>query len=44
MIDIEKYFNSFYKETKDPSLDAMQYFMNIYDNFQRKMKFIHVAV
>ena len=43
MIDIEKYFNSFYKETKDPSLDAMQYFMNIYDNFQRKMKFIHVA-
>lgn len=43
MIDIEQYLNSFFKGTKDPSLDAMQYFMDQYDNFQEKMKFIHVA-
>ena len=43
MINIEAYLNSFFKGTKDPSLDAMQYFMNEYNNFQNKMKFIHIA-
>lgn len=43
MIDIEQYLNDFFKGTKDPSLDAMKYFMNEYNNFQEKMKYIHVA-
>lgn len=43
MIDIEQYLNNFFKGTKDPSLNAMQYFMNEYNNFQNNMKFIHVA-
>ena len=43
MIDIEQYLNNFFKGTKNPSLDAMQYFMNEYNNFQNKMKFIHIA-
>lgn len=43
MINIEEYLNNFYKGTKNPSLDAMQYFMDEYNNFQKEMKFIHVA-
>lgn len=43
MIDIEKYLSNFFKGTRDPSLDAMKYFMSEYDNFERKMKFIHIA-
>lgn len=43
MINIEEYLNNFFKGTKEPSLDAMQYFMNEYNDFQNEMKFIHVA-
>lgn len=43
MIDIENYLNGFFKGTKDPSLDAMEYFMNEYNDFQKEMKFIHIA-
>lgn len=43
MINIEEYLNNFFKGTKEPSLDAMQYFMNEYNNFQKEMNFIHVA-
>ena len=43
MINIEEYLNNFFKGTKNPSLDAMQYFMNEYNNFQNEMNFIHVA-
>lgn len=43
MIDVEKYLNNFFKGTKNPSLEAMQYFMDNYDNFDKKMKFIHIA-
>ena len=43
MIDVEKYLNNFFKGTKNPSLEAMQYFMDNYDNFDEKMKFIHIA-
>lgn len=42
-MDIEKYLNNFYKGTKEPSLDAMKYFMDCYDNFEKNMKFIHIA-
>jgi len=43
MIDIEDYLNGFYRGTKDPSLEAMKYFINEYDDFEKKMKFIHIA-
>lgn len=41
--DIEKYLNNFFKGTKDPSLNAMKYFMKEYNNFEKEMKFIHIA-
>jgi len=43
MINIELYFNNYFKGTKDTSLDAMKYFMKEYNNFQNEMKFIHIA-
>lgn len=43
MIDVNEYLKNFYKGTKNPSLKAMKYFMNIYNNFEKKMKFIHIA-
>lgn len=43
MIDVNDYLKNFYKGTKNPSLKAMQYFMDIYDNFEKQMKFIHIA-
>lgn len=43
MIDANEYLRNFYKGTKNPSLKAMQYFMNIYNNFEKQMKFIHIA-
>lgn len=45
MIDIEKYLGNFFKGSKGESLslDAMKYLMDKYNNFQKKMKFIHIA-
>ena len=43
MIDIEEYFKNYYKGTKKQSLESMQYFMNEYNNFEKEMKFIHIA-
>ena len=43
MEDIKKYLDNFFKGTKNPSLDAMNFFMKEYDNFQKNMKFIHIA-
>ncbi len=43
MINVEKYLNNFYKKAKNPSLDAMKYFMEEYNNFEKQMKFIHIA-
>ena len=43
MIDIDNYLNNFFKGTKNPSLKAMQFFMDEYDNFEKNMKFIHIA-
>ncbi len=42
-MNVEEYLSNFFKGTKDPSLKAMKYFMDIYDNFEKKMKFIHIA-
>ena len=43
MIDVNKYLNQFFKGTKNPSLKAMQFFMDEYNNFEKNMKFIHIA-
>jgi len=42
-MNIEEYLNNYFKGTKEPSLDAMTYFMNEYNNFHNTMKFIHIA-
>lgn len=42
-MNVKEYLNNFFKGTKNPSLDAMKYFMNEYNNFEKEMKFIHVA-
>lgn len=41
--NIEEYLNNYFKGAKKPSLHAMQYFMKEYDNFEKDMKFIHIA-
>lgn len=43
MKDIQKYLDNFFKGTKNPSLDAMKFFMDKYDDFQKDIKFIHIA-
>ena len=43
MVNVNEYLKSFYRGTKNPSLEAMQYFMNIYNNFEKDMNFIHIA-
>lgn len=43
MNNIEKYLDNFFKGTKNPSLNAMIYFTNEYNNFQNNMNFIHIA-
>lgn len=43
MKDIQEYLDNFFKGTKNPSLDAMKFFMNKYNNFEKNMKFIHIA-
>ena len=40
---IEEYFSKFFAGTKDPSLDAMEFFMEEFDHPERKTKFIHIA-
>ena len=42
-MDIEEYLKKFDAFTKDPSLDAMEFFMEEFKNPHQKTKFIHVA-
>ncbi len=42
-MDIEKYLRKFDAVTKDPSLDAMKFFMEEFGNPHKKTKFIHIA-
>lgn len=42
-MDIEEYLKNFDSVTKDPSLDAMEYFMKEFNNPHQKTKFIHIA-
>lgn len=43
MTNIEEYLKQFFGGIKDPSLKAMKYFINKFNNFEEKMKFIHIA-
>lgn len=43
MIDVNEYLKGFYKGTKEPSLKVMHYFIDKYNNFEKEMKFIHIA-
>lgn len=43
MIDIKKYFADFTNIPKHPSLDTMKYFCDRYGNFEKQMKFLHIA-
>lgn len=42
-MNIEEYLKKFDAVTKDPSLDAMKFFMEEFGNPQKKTKFIHIA-
>lgn len=42
-MNIDEYLNQFDKFTKDPTLDAMRYIMDRFDNPEKKLKIIHVA-
>lgn len=42
-MNIEEYFGNFFAGTKDPSLDAMKFFMEEFDHPEKKTKFIHIA-
>lgn len=41
--DVEEYFDKFNNGTEKPSLKAMNYFVNEYNNLHEKMRFIHIA-
>lgn len=41
--NVEEYLNNFFKGTKNPSLNAIKYFMNKYNYFEKEMNFIHIA-
>ncbi len=42
-MEIEEYLKKFDAVTKDPSLDAMEFFMKEFGEPHKKTKFIHVA-
>lgn len=42
-MDVNEYLAKFYKGTKNPSLRAMQYFMEQFDHPEKKLRAIHIA-
>lgn len=42
-MNIEEYLKQFDAVTKDPTLEAMEYFMEEFGNPHKKTKFIHIA-
>lgn len=42
-MNVKEYLNNFYKGNRNPTLDAMKYFMKEYNYFEKEMKFIHIA-
>lgn len=44
MINVVEYLNNFFRGTRKLSLNAMKYFINIYDNFDENMKYIFIEI
>ena len=42
-MDVEQYLSNFFKGTKNPTLKAMQYFMEKFRHPERNLKVIHIA-
>lgn len=42
-MNINEYLDTFFKGTKDPSLDGMKYFMEEFNHPEESVKFIHIA-
>ena len=42
-MEIEQYLKNCYRGSMKQSLESMKYFMNKYNNFEKDMKFIHIA-
>ena len=42
-MDVEKYLSNFFRGTKNPSLTAMNFFMNEFNHPEDKLKSIHIA-
>ena len=42
-MNVEQYLSTFFKGTKDPTLNAMKYFMEEFDYPEKDLKFIHIA-
>ena len=42
-MDVEMYLSKFFKGTKNPTLKAMQYFMEEFKHPEKKLKIIHIA-
>ena len=42
-MDVEKYLQGFFAGTKNPSLDAMKFFMDKLNHPEKELKFIHIA-
>ncbi len=42
-MNIEEYLSKFATITRKPTLDAMKYFMEAFENPHKKTKFIHIA-
>ncbi len=40
---INEYLSGFFKGTKEPTLDAMNFFMEKLDHPERRLKIVHVA-
>lgn len=42
-MDVEQYLSNFFKETKNPTLKAMEYFMEEFGHPEKNLKIIHIA-
>lgn len=42
-MNVEEYLSNFFKGTKNPTLDAMEYFMKEFEHPEKDMKIIHIA-
>lgn len=42
-MDVEQYLSNFFKETKNPTLNAMEYFMEEFGHPEKDLKVIHIA-